>query len=134
MFAPLTAIYNKLGSTVLCLFHHFQAQGLLDLSHLESVVCLRSSGPAFQLWLLTAHCDTFSTNQATGGLISDTGADITVVYLCLQDLAIYFIWAGKMFYGKLLRAPQPELYRQRSQRLHDGSVATAPIQVCFYIS
>lgn len=63
--APLTVIYNKLGSTGLCLFHHIKAEGLLHLSHVEFVVFLSSRGPAFQLLLLTAHRNTFSTHQAT---------------------------------------------------------------------
>ena len=78
-------------------------EGLLDLCDLEF-----GSGTS-QLWrpclsaLATGHCSIFSTNQPLCSLISDSEADTTAVYLCLQSLVIYFILSGRMLSSKLLQ-------------------------------
>lgn len=101
-FASLTVICDKHGGTVSCLFYHFKRRG-------TAWFAWSGIWGISQLWrpclsaLATGHCSIFSTNQPLCSLISDSGADITAVYLCLQGLVIYFILSGRMLSSKLLQ-------------------------------
>lgn len=93
-------------------FITLKEEELLDLSHLEFVVFLSSGGPAFQL-LVLGTAIYFEQVRLLYCLISDSGADITAVQLCIPGLVIYFS-SCKSF--------RPELYGQFLQTLYQGSL------------
>lgn len=96
-------------------FIALKEEEMLDLRHLEFVVFLSSGGPAFQL-LVLGMAIYFERTRLLYCLISDSGPDITAVYLGIQGLVIYF---------SSCKSLSPELCRQFLQTLYQGSVVTA---------
>lgn len=90
-------------------------KGLLDLSHLKLVVFLSSGGPAFLLLLLGTAIP-FHQTRPHFYLISDSQADITPGYICLQGLVIYFILAGGMLPTKFSKCFNRQFSRKHSTR------------------